>query len=179
MKIEHMLKNAAAILLVALPTIASAQQLGTYTGTTADGNSVSFTVSYDSANSVDEITAATIGFSATCAATGTITNQTWGFGVGEDIIGGRASFAADGDYFDIYAPSGVAFNNAGTMYGHLISRTAIFKSQGPPATGAQYCISASQPFTATFSGPERVPALPLGTEIHNGTDRQGGTPASR
>ncbi len=165
MKIDHMLRNAAAILLVALPTIASAQQVGTYNGTTADGNQVSFVVTFDTFNNVDEITGATIGFAAACAATGTITNQTWGFGVGEDIIGGRASFAADGDYFDIYAPSGVAFNNAGTMYGHLISRTAIFKSQGPPATGAQYCISPSQPFTATFSGPGHVPALPLGTEI--------------
>jgi len=184
MKIDHMLRNAAAILLVALPTIASAQQVGTYSGTTADGNPVSFTVSLDTVNNVDEITGANISFAATCSATGTITNQSWGFGVAEDIIGGRASFAADDDYFDIYAPSGVAFNGSGTtMYGHLVSRTAIFKSQGPPATGAQYCISPSQAFTATFSGPERVPALPQGTEIHlgraNGTDKQGGTPAGR
>ena len=183
MKIEHMLRNAAAILLVALPTIASAQQVGTYNGTTADGNQVSFVVSFDTVNNVDEITAATIGFAATCQATGDIAHQTWGFGVGEDIIGGKAQFQAGGDYFNIYAPSGVAFNNAGTMYGHLVSRTAVFKSDGPPATGAQYCISPSQAFTATFAGPERLPALPLGTEIHlgrtNGTDMQGGTPAGR
>jgi hypothetical protein len=182
MKIDHMLRNAAAIFLVALPTIASAQQVGTYNGTTADGNSVSFVVGFDAVNNVDEITGATIGFSATCS-TGDVTNQTWGFGVGEDIIAGRASFAADNDYFDIYAPAGVAFHGTQTVTGHLISRTAIFKTQGPPATGAQYCISPSQTFTATFAGPERGPALPPGTEIHLGrldaTDRQGGTPASR
>ncbi|HWY15772.1 MAG TPA: hypothetical protein VNX86_11600 [Rhizomicrobium sp.] len=183
MKIEHMLKNAAAILLVALPTIASAQQLGTYNGTTADGNPVSFTVGYDTVNSVYEITSASIQFSATCAATGDIINEGWGFGVAEDIIAGRAPFQAESEYFDIYAPAGVAFHGTMTVTGHLISRTAVFKTDGQPAGGAQFCMSPNQAFTATFASPERVPALPLGTEIHvgrpNGTNLQGGTAGGR
>jgi hypothetical protein len=163
MKIIHILGSAAAILGVVIPMNAWAQQVGVYNGTTADGDNVSFTVGLDNNNDL-AITGAGISFTATCAATGDIVNEDWGFGTDEVISGTRAPFAAGDEYFYIFAPGTVLFHGS-QLTGHLNSRTAIFRTNTTPPGGAQYCISPTQSFTATFSGPSHFPALPVGTAV--------------
>ena len=183
MKIIHMLGSAAAILAVAVPMNAWAQQVGTYNGTTADGNSVSFTVGVDPSNGDFEITGATIFFTATCQVTGDMVNTGWGFGMGQDIVGGTAPFQSGDEYFDIYSPANIVFHGTQTVTGHLVSRTAVFRS-GTPPTQAEFCISPSQAFTATFSTTDRASPLPVGsTAVYhgrtNGTDTRDVVPANR
>ncbi len=164
MKLANTLKAAAAALLLAAPANAWAQQAGTYNGTTADGNSVSFAVGTDGNGNL-AITGATIWFLATCAATGDTVNEGWGFGTDDVITGNKVDFAGGSDDFYIYAPGTVVFRG-NTMSGHLDSRETIFKTNSTPPSGAQLCISPSQTFSATLSEPAHAPVLSAGSAMH-------------
>src|ERR1700722_13537921 len=84
---------------------AHAQQVGTYSGTTADGDPISITVGIDPNNSSFQVQGMNVDFSAPCkgAGAGYTLNTAWGFGVAQDIVRGRARVLADDNYFNIQA----------------------------------------------------------------------------
>ena len=81
---------------------AAAQMAGVYSGTSADGNTVSFTVSTDASGAL-AVTSALIFYSAQCNFGGPVLNEGEGFGFDAPISGGRAStvFSTPGFYTNL------------------------------------------------------------------------------
>lgn len=135
---------------------ALAQKAGTYSGTTDDGNSVSFTV-VDNGGTF-EMTSASINFTDTCKHPDGTANEGWGFFVGRNISsGGKVSFISQNDYYYILAK--LRFVSDSKIRGSLISRTAVFVPGADPPTAAYFCSAAKQDLVATFQGPGRGPAI--------------------
>ncbi|MGH6877068.1 MAG: hypothetical protein ACREHV_06760 [Rhizomicrobium sp.] len=164
MKLTTLLKSAAAVLTIALATPASAQQLGTYSGASADGQSISITVTTDPNTGYPEVTSAWVWFLAQCAATGTATNQGWGWGPDVDIVDQKAplSLYLGGVYI---ASANMYFHSDNTVTGRIISKAVTFKNGGPPPTGALFCLSPMQDFNLTYTGPDHAPGLPPGAAV--------------
>jgi len=97
---KRLLTAAAAVAALAAaagPT--AAQVAGTYSGTSADGNGVSFTVATDPNNGDLAITSASISISALCS-DGSTFNTGWGFGFSPlpDIINHKVTSKGGGPY---------------------------------------------------------------------------------
>lgn len=135
---------------------AFAQQAGTYSGTTDDGNSVSFTV-VDNGGGNFEMMSASVNFTDICKHPDGTANEGWGFFVGKNINGGKVSFTSQNDYYFITA--NLTFVSDNKIKGNLSSRTAVFVPGSDPPTAAHYCAAAKQNLVATFQGPGRGPAI--------------------
>jgi hypothetical protein len=151
---------------LAAGSAAHAQQIGTYTGTTEDGSSVTITVAQDPNNANLEIKVLAFGISALCEKSKETLNYIGiGFNDGYDIIGGNFSYASSG-FFDIDLVTAMTFHGTRSVKGKVGVNFAAFN----PAIGhqtltnkVQVCVSPKQPFSATFSGAESRLNLPPGT----------------
>jgi hypothetical protein len=155
---------------MALSTPGSAQQAGTYTGTSSDGQSVSFTVGLDG-NSVLAVTGAGISYEAPCKGGSAPTLSTaWGFGTDAVITAHRATMTAADPFFYIVAD--MKFSGS-TVTGSITTRSPYLDPANTPPVRADYCISPKQAFSATLggTGPD-APALPPGTMGHQQTPAQ-------
>jgi hypothetical protein len=143
-----------------------AQTAGTYTGTTADGSPIAFTVATDGNGNL-AVTAATQTFNAKCNGTAPSTlPTTWGFFFGSEIKNQRAKFTYGvGGGSSIY--DAITFDFATSpVSGTTSSRIAILAT-GKDAPGrAEYCVSARQAYTATLSSSTpAAPALQPGAAV--------------
>jgi hypothetical protein len=155
----------SALGLFAVST-AQAQQIGTYTGTTTDGSSVTITVAQDPNNANLEIKVIAFGVNLLCQKSNETLNYIGiGFNDGSDIVGGKFSYASS-DFFDIDLVTSMTFHGTQSVKGRVGVNFAAFN----PAIGhekltekVQVCVSPSQAFSATFSGNHAGLNLPAGT----------------
>ncbi len=145
----------AALAALSLASVANAGAVaGTYTGTSADGNYVSFTVSVDG-NSVLALTSQSYNFSAMCN-DGSTLNTGWGLGYDTPITGStvKNTFA----FADLTNVVKLTFSGDGQ------SATGTIRSIGPSLTPigpkphkALFCKSPTQSLSVTLQpGAARV-----------------------
>jgi hypothetical protein len=149
-----------------IASAAQAQQIGNYTGTTADGSSVTITVAQDPNNENLEVKVISFGITALCQKSKeTLYYIGIGLGDGSDIVDGKFSYTSSG-FFDINLVTSMTFHGAQSVKGKVGVNFAAFN----PAIGhqtltdkVQVCVSKNQSFSATFSGTEGGLDLPAGT----------------
>jgi hypothetical protein len=158
--------GCATICAIVFSFGAAAQQAGTYSGTSADGQFVNFTVGTDTNTNNLAVLEAGVNFDAACNGGYPDLIQSWGLGFTQDIANRKADVVFDGQ--DIYVSANMAFSKDGTtVSGTINTRVVSFA----PATGApnksEFCQSARQAFTATFqSGAAKTPPLANGETVH-------------
>ncbi len=136
-------------LVTAASLPAAAQTVGTYTGTTADGQGVSFTVTQDSASGDYSITGENISFSAPCANSTVTLNTAWGTGYTVPITNHVAKLALQDSYFFF---SGTLHFTGNTLSGTLASTSPNLNYNGNnKPTKALFCVSPAQAVSATLT----------------------------
>jgi hypothetical protein len=125
---------ATAVAAAAIATPVAAQVPGTYSGTTADGQSVSFVVATDPNNGEYALTSASINFSAPCKNQDYTLNTGWGFGLEADIVKRRVVTTQSGNYF-------------------YFAINLLFSTDGQSATGTLESISPTLFQTPTATKP--------------------------
>jgi hypothetical protein len=141
----------ACTLLCAIGTVADAQKAGTYTGTSADGQYLDFTVGTDTNTNTLAVLGMGVNFDAACSGGNPDLQQSWGLGFTQDIASRKAAILFGAQ--DIYVTANLAFSaNGDTVTGTITSRTVSFAPSTAAPTKAEFCISAKQAFTATLSG---------------------------
>jgi hypothetical protein len=128
---------------------AQAQSAGSFAGQSADGNTISLTVT-DTAG-VFEVTGMSVGFMADCKRTGGSVSEGWGFFLGDDISSGATDFNSHNDYY--YITGSMHFSGNNTIKGTITSYTATFVPGATPPKQAQYCVSPKQAFTLAKQSP--------------------------
>lgn len=155
----------AAFCAMAWTGTALAVTAGTYSGTAADGSSVSFTVGKDSGGKLAVISAY-MGFNAKCKGAIPSTFSTgWGFDTDAVIKNDSASFVygnGGADYF--YVPLSFSFSGT-SVTGKESFQTAILVSSTKAPGAAEFCYSASQAYSATLAASPSLPILPQGAAI--------------
>jgi len=136
----------ASVAALSFATGAQAQKVGTYSGTADDGTFISFSVTKPGANF--QFTNGDVNFQAQCTNPNRVANEGWGFFLGQDIVAGSNPFHSGNDYYDV--TGSMHFVNNNTIKGTITSVTAVFTPSDPPKN-AQFCKSAKQSFTLTFS----------------------------
>jgi hypothetical protein len=159
----------ATLGMAAWASVCQAQQVGTYSGTTADGNGLSFTVGIDSNNGAYEFTGAGIGFTAYCKRSNYYLNEGWSFGLGQDIVSGNNNVVVNANQYNyFYINYNLTFTDNSTITGKVTSDTAVFEPGNPP-TKADFCKAPkNQTFTATFQGAGVQKAPPAGAAVNYG-----------
>ena len=146
---------------------ASAQVAGTYAGTSADGQSISISVTFDSGTGLYEITGATVWYNVHCTGLGTgITiNEGLGWNPGTELNPGANQMTFSGNEENIFASLGWhKYSNAFT--GNIDTRIAALVPNGAARPNhVMYCESANQPLTLSYQGPSHVQPLPKGAVI--------------
>jgi hypothetical protein len=151
LKIAFSLMSSLALGAVGVvPTAAAAQMVGTYTGTSADGQNISITIGTDSSTGLLQVQGWNYGIASTCTG-GTTFNTGWGFGpdgTGTDLNGATGTYKNSFSY--VYVTSTFRFVR-NEIIGTLASYTPTFApvASGRP-TKAIFCTSKNQKFTATF-----------------------------
>lgn len=154
---------AAAFMCMAFA--AQAQQVGVYEGLTDDGSGVYIQVAQDPNNANLEVKVLSFQLSMVCSKTAeTLHDIGIGMSDGEDIVGGKYSFASE-NFYSIDLVTSMKFQGVNSVKGTVGGNLAAFK----PAYGhdkltkaVQPCISPKQNFTATFTGPAKR-VIPAGT----------------
>jgi len=167
---EDFMRFAKSFVISALGVFAAsaaqAQSIGTYTGTTADGSSVTITVAQDPNNANLEIKVIAFGVSLLCQKSKETLNYIGiGFNDGSDIVDGKFSYASS-DFFDVDLVTSMTFHGSQSVKGKVGVNFAAFD----PAIGheklidkTQACISPNQTFSATNTGHEGGLDLPAGS----------------
>jgi len=131
---------------------AAAQVAGTYSGSTADGHSVTFTVSTDAGTGKLAVTGASVGFSDLCS-NGSTLNSGWGYGLTQDIKKGAVSNTTSDPYFTI--AFSLAFSGDGqSATGTVSSIGPTLSPVGPKPKKALFCQSPSQSMSVTLQSPD-------------------------
>jgi hypothetical protein len=148
---------AAASIMAGHP--AAAQVAGTYSGSSADGSGVSFTVATDPSNGDLAITSAVIFYGAPCKAS-TVTNYGgWGYGLNADIVNGVTSNNTYTPNFDI--TFSLKFSADGqTATGDITTLIGILDTDETPPKKSLFCESKKQKMSVSLqSGDAKLPAL--------------------
>ncbi|MGD0864132.1 MAG: hypothetical protein ABSA49_01110 [Rhizomicrobium sp.] len=164
---KHSLTIAGTLFFaIAASTSAEAQQVGTYTGTSADGQYLDFTVGTDPNTNSLAVLEAGINFDAVCKGGYPNLLQSWGLGFTQDITDRKAAIVFPGQ--DIYVTANLVFSgNGNTVTGTITTRVVAFAPSTAAPTKAEFCESAKQAFTATYSADAaKPPTLAPGTTIH-------------
>ncbi len=140
----------SALCMVGIGFPAAAQEAGTYSGQTADGNPISFSLGSDPNTGKLELTSLNVTFKAQCAATGTSVTKGYyiGLATGTDVRKGKVSYVYSADP-QIYISTAIDFPNKTTASGSTGSRIALLIPGSPPSK-AQLCVSQRQAFQAAF-----------------------------
>src|SRR5690242_7216520 len=126
--------------LIGTTSSALAQKVGTYSGTSADGGFVSFSVVENSG--VFSFTNGDVNFMAACTSPARTASEGWGFFLGQDIVKGNNPFHSGNDYYDIRGTMQFVTNNK--IKGTITSVTAVFVPGNDPPTKSQFCKSPKQ-----------------------------------
>jgi hypothetical protein len=142
---------ATAVVAAATATPAAAQVPGTYAGTTADGESVSFIVSTDPNTGAYALSSASINFAAPCKNQDYTIYTGWGFGLEADIVNRKVLTVQTDNYyyFDInltFAADGQSAK--GTL--ESISPTLYNATGATKPNTTLICTSPKQALTLTL-----------------------------
>jgi hypothetical protein len=142
--------GAAAIIAAMLATPAAAQEAGTYTGTSADGQGLTFVVGQDSGTGNLAITSAGISFSAPCRNSTVVLNQDWGTGLLQDIIHRKTGkFSLTDAYFTFTLQ--IDFSADGqSATGTIKTFSPTLDPIGSAPTKALFCESPEQTLSLTL-----------------------------
>ena len=153
---------AAIVAGTCLAGAASAQQAGTYAGTTADGSTINFTVATDTATGALQITAFGFSFKDTCSPGGFTFDSGWGLpGQPGDLTGSTTTYTFSFAYVDVTAT--IVFSGSSAK-GTITNVTPTFV---PPAISgaapkkAAFCSSKKQAYTASISSGSAPPDAKL------------------
>jgi len=142
---------ATAVVAAATATPAAAQVPGTYAGTTADGEGVSFVVSTDPNTGAYALTSASINFAAPCKNQDYTLYTGWGFGLEADIVDRKVLATPSDNYY--YFTINLTFSTDGqSANGSLSSITpTLYNATGgaKPNTTA-FCESPKQALALTL-----------------------------
>jgi hypothetical protein len=142
--------GGAAIIAAVLATPAAAQEVGTYAGNSADGQSLVFVVGTDTSTGYLALTSAGIGFSAPCKNSSVVFTSGWGIGLMQDIIDRKTGkFSATDNYFTfdlklVFTPDGQ------TATGTITTYSPTLDPVGSKPTKALLCESPEQALTLTL-----------------------------
>jgi hypothetical protein len=139
----------AAIIAAALATPAIAQVEGTYEGTSADGNGLTFVVGTDPNTGDLAVTSASVFFTAPCKNSTYVLNTGWGFGPTSDIKNRRASIISDDNYFSFKITLDFA-SDGQSATGTITSTSPTLTPVGPRPTHALICTSPKQALALTL-----------------------------
>jgi hypothetical protein len=147
------LTASVAALLGAAP--ASAQQIGVYSGHTADGNAISFNVVTD-AQGQPALADVAIQFTAGCTQTGSSITQHWHFffSKGLPIVNGHVKHLENNP--QLHLLNSLNFNSRQKVTGTTEARLPVLVA-GKPANTVQLCTSAKQAFEATLQSENASP----------------------
>jgi hypothetical protein len=172
-RVSAALPIALAALAAVAATPATAQLAGTYSGTSADGNSVNFVVSTDPGTGVLAVTSGSNFFSALCAKDGSILNSGWGYGLTQDIVNRQVSAVLANPYFTISFKLRFAANGQSAT-GSISTISPTLTPVGPAPKKALYCKSPMQALTVTLQPPAaRVTPPAPGTAVMLGKNPAG------
>jgi hypothetical protein len=142
--------GGAAIIAAVLATPAAAQQVGTYAGTSADGQDLVFVVGNDTSTGYLALTSAGIGFSAPCKNSSVVFNTGWGIGLMQDIIDGKTGkFSATDSYFTFNLELKFA-KDGQTATGKITTYSPTLDPVGSKPTKALLCESPEQTLSLTL-----------------------------
>ncbi len=141
---------AAGSIGLLLPLTASAQQVGTYTGTSATGQTVTVTVGLDAGTGQYQLTEIDGGITENCAkGDNPQVGWGWGFQMGQDFSG---TLVTNTLYTStLYVKTTLKFVGTDTIKGQFVSSAPSFVvSSTVPPTQIQLCHSGKVPFTLSF-----------------------------
>jgi len=150
---------AAAIIAAAIATPASAQEIGTYTGTSADGQGLTFEVGTDPNNGDPQLINATIFFSAPCKNNSYVLDTGWGFGLSNDIVKRKVKFVTSDNYFTFTVDLTFATDGQ-TATGTIESVAPTLYKVGAHPKEALICTSPSQALSLTLQPAGSVTSKP-------------------
>lgn len=143
---------AACTAVALLPGSATAQTPGKYVGTTADKQTITWTVAKDAASGKLYISSLSYNIATKCQPGNSTFNTGWGVGAdakGRTIAAGKAAYLYAFGY--LYVTANLVFSG-NTVTGAIASETPTF---APIASGAPrksvFCRSLKQNFTASFT----------------------------
>jgi len=149
----------AAVIAAALAIPATAQEVGTYSGTSADGQGLSFAVGTDPNNGDPQLINATIFFSAPCKNSTYVLSTGWGFGLSNDIVRGKVKFVTPDNYFTFTV--NLTFSADGqSATGTIESVAPTLYKVGAHPTKALICTSPSQALSLTLQPADAVTSKP-------------------
>lgn len=129
---------------------AHAQALGNYSGTLANGASISMTLTADPTTGAPQVTSMGISIQGNCKPSGTV-NEGWGWNPGVDFIKGKLSYSTDTGYAYFYVKlTGTA--SGSTISGTISESTPIFAPWTKQPKSALFCSSGPQAYTLTYQG---------------------------
>lgn len=159
-KTKSICLSATGIFLVASTLPGIAQKVGSYTGQSADGNTVSLTVTGSPGSY--EIGNMSVGFTAPCKS-GTAT-EGWGFTLNTPLASnGSTPFVSRNDEY--YISGGLHFTSNTKIEGNIESRTAVFVPGPTPPTAAHFCHSPKQSFTLKFQSTSMPVSIGPGNQV--------------
>jgi hypothetical protein len=147
---------------------ASAQVAGEYDGLSADGQSISITVAFDSGTGFYQIIGATVWYNAMCSGLGTgfFVDEGLGWGPGTELSDTTNDMVFDGNEENISANLRY-HKNTNSFSGSIDTRLGALVPNGAARpTHVMKCESAWQPLTLSYAGPARVPPPAKGTVMH-------------
>lgn len=163
--LRHLTAAAGACLLAIAALPAAAQQLGTYSGTTSQGDSMSLTVAIDG-NGQTAITGALFFWSATCKRSGEGRGVGWGTGADAVITNKKASYEFRST--SLYESVTATFNPASnTVTGTFLGHTPEFVDVANNVKKVELCDSGSLTFSASLqaNGINAAPSLKAGQAL--------------
>ena len=133
---------------------ASAQQAGTYSGTIADGSTISFTLGADSSTGSLQVQSFNFNFKDACSPGAFTFDSGWGLGGnGPDITGSKSTYTYSFGY--LYMTATMKFSGSGVT-GTILNATPTFvapTTAGSEPKKAAYCSSKKQTYSATLGSP--------------------------
>jgi hypothetical protein len=137
---------AAASLMLGATGSASAQQFGTYSGSTSQDQTFSLTVG-DDGNGNPMLTGVTIWWLSTCSKSGAGRTTAWGVGAFQPIVGGAVTYEFRSN--SLYEKFKIQFDPAtGGVSGSFMGHTPEFVDITTSTTKVELCNSGK----VTFSG---------------------------
>jgi hypothetical protein len=142
--------GGAAIIAAVLATPAAAQEVGTYTGTSADGQDLEFVVGNDPNTGYLALTSAGISFSAPCRNSTVVLNTAWGLDLMQDIINRRTGEFSKTDSYFTFDLKLVFAADGQTATGTITTYRPTLDPIGSRPTKALFCESPEQALALTL-----------------------------
>jgi hypothetical protein len=144
-KSKSIFLSATGLFLMASTLPGSAQKVGSYTGSSADGNTISLNIT--GSPGAYTITGMSVGFTAQCKSG--VATEGWGFSLNIPVVSGASTpFVSNNDEY--YIDGALHFTSNTKIEGTIASRTSVFVPGPIPPTAAHFCLSAKQNFTLKF-----------------------------